>query len=131
MSLVLAGVELAVYTFEADTRGIVSHASFAKGRKAGGEAAGGDGDGGGGDGDGDSDDDDDDGDDGEGEGEGGGGEGGGGEGGGDLAATGLVDDASAHETADASSVAHRLVRVAWSLHMRSWPSYGPYVARWP
>ena len=65
MSLVLAGVELAVYTFEADTRGIVSHAPFAKGRKAGGEAAGGDGDGGGGDGDGDSDDDDDDGDDGE------------------------------------------------------------------
>ena len=84
------------------------------------EGGGAEGDGGGGEGDG-----------GGGEGEGGGGEGGGGEGGGDLAVTGLVDDASAHETADASSVAHRLVRVAWSLHMRSWPSYAPYVARWP
>ena len=69
----LAGVELAVYTFEADTRGIVLHAS-AEDRRGGGKAAGVGVGGSGGDGDGDSDGADDDDDD-EGEGEGGGGDG--------------------------------------------------------
>jgi len=102
--LLLAGSELAVYTFEAVTRGVEVHTD------AGNGEGGGDGVGGGGVG------------------------GGVGVGVGDSttgASAGGGGGRPTHRTADASSVSHRSGLVAWFLHMRSWPSHPPQSARWP
>jgi len=99
--LLLAGSELAVYTFEAVTRGVEVHT----------DAGGGDG-GGGGDGDG-----------GVGDSEGGDGD--------STTGVGGGGGTSTHRTADASSVEHRSGFVGLSKHMRSWPFHAPSSARWP
>ena len=119
MLLGFAGFELGVYTFEEDTRrDMLSHsADFARrGGGAGGESAGGGRGGGGGDGDAD-----------------GGGDGDADGGGGDAATTGVEDDGEtlAHDTAEASFVAHRWPLAALFMHMRIWPVHAPSSARWP